>query len=360
MRINTPLRLLVITGAFLSAKTAFAQNSFSSEQVLVASNTLKTQLLSMNRLATATINTPASTADRDISKQTGEIDRRSGFDDDSIAHPTLPSHQRSSAPPTQSSVFSSDLATLGNNPKISGLPTQLPENSIEIAVPNRVQSQASIEIPVPFPLTQIIKVQPVARLPRVSNRTNFIPSVSAIPTVRTGAGIVPVFKPTFATNDPNQASSDFIYPLMNPARITSRFGWRTHPLSGTRRFHSGIDIGAPTGTPVVATGTGTVISAGWNGGYGKAIIIQHNDVQQTLYGHLSQISVQPGQVIEQGTVIGLVGSTGNSTGPHLHFETRMPNGDKWVAIDPGEDIQYAVDNLRRSMPFARKVLPQGL
>jgi murein DD-endopeptidase MepM/ murein hydrolase activator NlpD len=359
MRINTPLRLLVITGAFLSAKAAFAQNSFSSEQVLVASNTLKTQLLSMNRLATATINTQASTADQDISKQTGEIDRRFGFDDDSSAPPTLPSHQQSISRPTQSSVFSSDVATLGNNPKISGLPTQLPENSIEIAVPNRVQSDASIEIPVPFPRTQIIKVQPVTRLPRVSNRTN-IPTVSAIPTVRTGVGIVPVFKPTFATNNPTQASSDLIYPLMNPARITSRFGWRTHPLTGTRRFHSGIDIGAPTGTPVVATGTGTVISAGWNGGYGKAIIIQHNDVQQTLYGHLSEISVQPGQVIEQGTVIGLVGSTGNSTGPHLHFETRMPNGDKWVAIDPSEDIQYAVDNLRRSMPFARKDLPEGL
>ena len=80
MRINTPLRLLVITGAFLSAKTAFAQNSFPSEQVLVASNTLKTQLLSMNRLATANISTQAPTADRDISKQTGEIDRRYGFE----------------------------------------------------------------------------------------------------------------------------------------------------------------------------------------------------------------------------------------------------------------------------------------
>jgi murein DD-endopeptidase MepM/ murein hydrolase activator NlpD len=359
MRINTPLRLLVITGAFLSAKTAFAQNSFSSEQVLVASNTLKTQLLSMNRLATATINTQAPTADQDTSKQTGEIDRRFGFDDDSSAHPALPTHQRSIARPNQSSLFSSDVATLGSNPKISGLPSQLPENSTEIAVPNRVQSQASIEIFVPLPRTQIIKVQPVSRLPRVSNSTN-IPTVSAIPTVRAGAGIMPVFKPTFATNNPNQASSDLIYPLMNLAPITSRFGWRTHPLSGTRRFHSGIDIGAPSGTPVVATGTGTVISAGWNGGYGKAIIIQHNDVQQTLYGHLSEISVQPGQVIEQGTVIGLVGSTGNSTGPHLHFETRMPNGDKWVAIDPSEDIQYAMDNLRRSMPFARKDLPQGL
>ena len=110
----------------------------------------------------------------------------------------------------------------------------------------------------------------------------------------------------------------------------------------------------------MATGSGVVISAGWNGGYGKAIIIQHNDTQQTLYGHLSEVSVQPGQSIAQGTVIGLVGSTGNSTGPHLHFETRMSTTDGWVAVDPGDDIKYALDNLRRAMPFAQRDLPPGI
>ena len=107
-----------------------------------------------------------------------------------------------------------------------------------------------------------------------------------------------------------------IYPLLNPAPITSKFGWRTHPLTGHRSFHSGVDIGAPMGAPVVATGSGTVISAGWKGGYGKAVVIEHNGVEQTLYGHLSEISVQAGQTIAQGTVLGLVGSTGHSTGPH--------------------------------------------
>ena len=361
MQTNTPLKFLVITGAFLSANAALAQNSISTVQVIAARNAVKTQLLSVNHLTSRDpVNAPAPTA-QDISRDGKNIssNRQFGFDDDSSTSPATTSRGLVSTHSTQGNVFLSDVATLGSNTKISGLPTTPLENAIEISVPNRVQSETSIEIPVPFPRTQIIKVQPVSRLPRVFNRITPIPSVSAIPTVR--PGIAPLSQPTaFIPDGTNASSSDFIYPLMTPAPTTSRFGWRTHPLSGTRRFHSGIDIGAPSGTPVVATGTGTVISAGWNGGYGKAIIIQHNDVQQTLYGHLSQISVQPGQVIEQGTVIGLVGSTGNSTGPHLHFETRMPNGDKWVAIDPGENIQYAVDNLRRSMPFARKDLPQGL
>jgi len=363
MQTNTPLKFLVITGAFLSANAALAQNSISTVQFIAAKNAVTTQLLSVNRLISPDpVHVQAPTANQDISQETGKnisSNLQFGFDDDSGASPTATtSRSLVSTRPTQGNVFSSDVA-MGSNTKISGLPTIPLENSIQIPVPNRFQSETSIEISVPFPRTQIIKVQPVSRLPRVFSRITPIPSVSGIPTVR--PGIAPRSQSTaFVPNGTNASSSDFIYPLMTPAPITSRFGWRIHPLSGTRRFHSGIDIGAPSGTPVVAIGTGTVISAGWKGGYGKVVIIQHNDVQQTLYGHLSQISVQSGQVIEQGTVLGLVGSTGNSTGPHLHFETRIPNGDEWVAIDPSEDIQYAVDNLRRSMPFARKDLPQGL
>lgn len=156
------------------------------------------------------------------------------------------------------------------------------------------------------------------------------------------------------------SSAVAIYPLLNPAPITSRFGYRTHPLTGNRRFHSGVDIGAPTGATVVATGAGKIISAGWKGGYGKTVVIEHNGVQQTLYGHLSEISVQTGQTVAQGTVIGLVGSTGNSTGPHLHFEARTSGSDGWTAVDPSEEIKYAVDSLQRSMPYVRRDLPPGL
>jgi murein DD-endopeptidase MepM/ murein hydrolase activator NlpD len=218
------------------------------------------------------------------------------------------------------------------------------------AIPVEVSSDASVEIPVPPPLTQMIKGQPAPQpLPAVK----IDPISSTTPTQ-------PI-KPIPAANGGSQSPVVSIYPLTNPAPITSKFGWRTHPLTGNRRFHSGLDIAAPSGSPVVATAAGTVISAGWNGGYGKAVIIQHSGTQQTLYGHLSEVSVQAGQTIAQGTVIGLVGSTGNSTGPHLHFESRMPNlAGVWTAVDPSQEIKYAVDTLRRSMPYARKELPPGI
>ncbi len=216
-----------------------------------------------------------------------------------------------------------------------------------------VSSLNSIEIVVPAPRTQTIAVQPVAQLPQLTgNRA--VPSVPAIPSVRPAGS-----RPLAFANNGGSEFAQLIYPLTNPAPTTSSFGWRTHPITGSRRFHSGVDIGAPMGAPVVATGSGTIVSAGWIGGYGKAIVIQHNGVQQTLYGHLSEVFVRPGQTIEQGTVIGRVGSTGNSTGPHLHFETRTATADGWVAVDPGGEIEYALDNLRRSMPFAQRDLPPG-
>jgi hypothetical protein len=218
-----------------------------------------------------------------------------------------------------------------------------------------VQPKNSIDVSVPSPRTVQI-VQPVAQLPRI-NEIQSVPTVPTIPSVRPAATSKPI---AFANTGANEYGSELIYPLSSPAPTTSSFGWRSHPITGNRRFHSGIDIGAPMGAPVIAAGSGTIVSSGWLGGYGKAIVIQHNGVQQTLYGHLSEVFVQSGQRIEQGTVIGRVGSTGNSTGPHLHFETKVSTSDGWVAVDPGDDIKYALDNLRRSMPFAQRDLPPGV
>jgi murein DD-endopeptidase MepM/ murein hydrolase activator NlpD len=216
----------------------------------------------------------------------------------------------------------------------------------------------TIEIVVPAPRTQQIEVQPVAQLPKVSGN-KAVPTVPAIPSVRQAGSAASSTPVAFDSTSAADSNSALIYPLSSAAPTTSSFGWRTHPISGSRRFHSGVDIGAPMGAPVVAAGSGMIMSAGWNGGYGKTIVIQHNGVQQTLYGHLSEVFVQPGQRIEQGTVIGRVGSTGNSTGPHLHFETRAATTDGWVAVDPSDGIKYALDNLRRSMPFAQRDLPPG-
>lgn len=103
-------------------------------------------------------------------------------------------------------------------------------------------------------------------------------------------------------------------------RYSSYFGNRRDPVTlNTSHFHNGVDIAAPYGTPVGASRAGTVSSAGWMGGYGKAVIIEHSDGFRTLYGHLSSISVRPGAKVKAGSFIGRVGSTGYSTGPHLHF-----------------------------------------
>jgi murein DD-endopeptidase MepM/ murein hydrolase activator NlpD len=140
-------------------------------------------------------------------------------------------------------------------------------------------------------------------------------------------------------------STGVAYPLSFAAPITSLFGWRIHPITGDRRFHAGTDIGAPTGTPILAAAKGQVETADWMGGYGLTVTVNHSSAQQTLYAHMSEILVRPGQWVEPGTLIGRVGSTGNSTGPHLHFEVRhlTPNG--WVAVDPGVKLQAGLNNL---------------
>jgi murein DD-endopeptidase MepM/ murein hydrolase activator NlpD len=105
--------------------------------------------------------------------------------------------------------------------------------------------------------------------------------------------------------------------------ITSPFGWRSNPFGGAPEFHQGLDIAAPTGTTVTAAAGGTVIMAQWYGGYGNYILIDHGGGYSTGYGHLSAIYVSTGQSVQRGQAIGAVGSTGQSTGPHLHFEVRI-------------------------------------
>ena len=111
--------------------------------------------------------------------------------------------------------------------------------------------------------------------------------------------------------------------------VTSGFGWRTHPILGGWRAHSGVDLAAPYGSPVVATADGVVNQANWRGGYGLFVAVQSGGME-TRYGHMSRLNVTAGQRVRQGDVIGYVGSTGRSTGPHLHYEVRV-NGQ---AVDP--------------------------
>lgn len=108
-------------------------------------------------------------------------------------------------------------------------------------------------------------------------------------------------------------------------KITSGFGYRRHPFTGKKQFHTGIDIAAPRGSNVKATRAGKIITAKFIRGYGKTVLIEHKNGYQSLYAHLSRINVKKGQSIRANTIIGNVGTTGNSTGPHLHFEIRKNN-----------------------------------
>ncbi|KAB8317239.1 M23 family metallopeptidase [Tolypothrix campylonemoides VB511288] len=180
--------------------------------------------------------------------------------------------------------------------------------------------------------------------PRPSNLTYDIPLAAVLPQINYDG----VYGGRLA-----YGGKGLMYPLSVPSPITSLFGWRVHPITGDRRFHSGTDIGAAMGTPVLAAYSGKVESADWLGGYGMTVILNHSNAQQTLYGHMSEIFVQPGQVVEKGTVIGRVGSTGNSTGPHLHFEVRQLTPEGWVATDPGAQLEYGLSQLIQSLQTAQ-------
>jgi len=121
---------------------------------------------------------------------------------------------------------------------------------------------------------------------------------------------------------PAAPASSGRFQLPAQGRLSSPFGYRTHPISGASRLHAGQDIAAPSGSPIYAAETGVVSSAGWRGGYGNATVIDHGGGLATLYAHQSRFGVRAGQQVTRGQLIGYVGSTGYSTGPHLHFEVR--------------------------------------
>jgi len=141
----------------------------------------------------------------------------------------------------------------------------------------------------------------------------------------------------------NSAARTLIRTPISGGRLSSSFGMRRHPVSGYNRMHRGVDFAAPTGTPIIAAGSGVVTQAGWFSSYGRYIRIRHNGTYDTAYAHMSRIArgIGPGTRVEQGQIIGYVGSSGRSTGPHLHYEILVNNrkvNPLTVSLPTGEKI----------------------
>lgn len=142
-----------------------------------------------------------------------------------------------------------------------------------------------------------------------------------------------------AASKPQLSFSGFICPLKSYTRISSEYGWRKNPVSGVNKLHAGTDFAAPAGTPIYAAASGYVQVAGWSsGGYGNYVIIYHGKMSDgvaysTLYGHMRSVATSAGKYVKQGEIIGYVGSTGNSTGNHLHLEV-WRGGSKANAVNP--------------------------
>ncbi len=205
-----------------------------------------------------------------------------------------------------------------------------------------------------------------------NNSSNINPNqvVSLEPIIRRGISIAlaPLQEynratTSYAPTAPNvrQENTDLLFPLPMAVPLTSAFGWRIHPVTGTGRMHSGTDLGAPTGTPVLAAYAGEVSMADWSGGYGLMVVLRHLEgTQESRYAHLSEVLVKAGQSVQKGEVIGRVGSTGLSTGTHLHFEWRHLTNNGWVAVDAGTHLEYAMANLMRNEQLAAvPARPQG-
>ncbi len=161
---------------------------------------------------------------------------------------------------------------------------------------------------------------PVPASGSVSNISPIRPNVSLTASILGAGGIANAQTPNLIASL-KPASPEFLPPVTD-FPLTSGFGNRIHPISGDVRFHEGVDFGTPNGTPVKAAKQGTVAFAGWHGGYGKTVIVQHAADYETLYAHLDELLVNAGDRVPQGKILGLSGSTGYSTGPHLHFEIR--------------------------------------
>lgn len=253
--------------------------------------------------------------------------------------PTLPAEQQPSVLAQIEALANQAAAGTEAAPKPDSTPDPKAESTAEADAP-----PPETVAPAPVAASEPSQSEPAQPAADISTDASKPPEASAAPVA--AAPTPPAStKATAPPTTPQQRlrSSGMIFPIAGQAPVTSGFGWRIHPISGNRRFHSGTDFGAAHGTPVLAAQSGRVTHTGRRGGYGIIVEIEHQEgLVDTLYAHLSDTYVSPGDWVEQGTPIGAVGSTGAATGPHLHFEIRHLTSEGSVAVDPVPHLQQGV------------------
>jgi len=229
--------------------------------------------------------------------------------------------------------------------KLKGIAGIFAAASLTLANPALANSSANADVAAPLRAAQAAKAPQGGddEFRRLFNGWKQMDSgqLAIAPAASSPSGLVTTASASGLSN-PTFAPTKVSIPSRNPldgASTTSGFGMRTHPVLGGRRGHKGIDLAMPTGTPIYATADGVISKAEWFSSYGLYISIEHGGKIQTRYGHLSRLNVASGQSVKKGDLIGYVGSTGRSTGPHLHYEVRIAG----VAVNP---VPYMNGNAR--------------
>lgn len=246
-----------------------------------------------------------------------------------------------------------DLSAIGGTPKpVAAVPAPLPE------LPATPLAKAAAEPAPVVPEAKAAAAEPVAaRPPRITMTS--LPAPPLVPHAREAKGgpELPVANKAVDVtalmqsilNEPPAGASTSDRPwgaiLDGPARLTSAFGYRKDPFTGVNEHHNGIDIAAAHGSNIRPYKSGEVVFSGWQNGYGKTVVVRHPDGSEAVYGHASELLVNVGDAVTRTAVLGKVGSTGRSTGPHLHFELR--SGGR--AIDPVPLLQgRSVPNIAKA------------
>lgn len=246
----------------------------------------------------------------------------------------------SSPPPVNSTNRTTKISVFADKPASNGQNNFIDTNNYGTPQPPSPESPTVIFSERTKDCQTVINNQEIPKINCTAKPPKPVPKpADLIPTAKTKGAPLTVARL-------GDGKTSLLFPLPTPMPISSGFGWRTNPFTGLPQLHEGTDLAAPIGTPILAAYPGKVEVARNLDGYGLVIYLRHEkDTQESRYAHLSSILVREGEWVRQGEVIGLVGNTGLSSGPHLHFEWRYLINHVWVAVDAKLNLEYALNNL---------------